>query len=246
MGVVYKARQQSLNRTVALKVIRSAEFADDEQVKRFYSEAEAAAKLDHPGIVPVFEVGEANGQHFYSMAFVDGQSLHARIKDEGPLPAKAAASLMKSVAEAVQFAHDHGIVHRDIKPQNILLDEDGKPKITDFGLAKHIHADSDLTATGQVMGTPSYMAPEQAAGAVEKIGPASDVYALGATLYFLLTGRAPFQAASTVETIRQVIDTEPVPPRKLNPDIPRDLETVCLKCLRKESLNRYAPVPEWP
>jgi serine/threonine protein kinase len=152
--------------------------------------------------VPVYEVGEANGQHFYSMAFVEGQSLHAKVKEEGPLDAKEAASLAKTIGEAVQFAHDKGIVHRDIKPQNILLDENGQPRVTDFGLAKHVHRGSDLTAAGQIMGTPSYMAPEQAAGSIEDIGPASDVYSLGATLYFLLTGRPPFQAASTVETIR--------------------------------------------
>ena len=240
MGVVYKARQGKLNRIVALKMIRSGDFADDEQVKRFHSEAEAAAMLDHPGIVPVFEVGEANGQHFFSMAFVEGNSLHAKVIDEGPLAPKEAALLIRTVAKAVEFAHDKGIVHRDIKPQNILLDENGEPRVADFGLAKHIHGGSDLTATGQVMGTPSYMAPEQASGNIEKVGVVSDVYSLGATLYYLLTARPPFQAASTVETIRQVIDTEPAPLRRLNSAVPRDLETICLKCLRKESAKRYS------
>jgi formylglycine-generating enzyme required for sulfatase activity/tRNA A-37 threonylcarbamoyl transferase component Bud32 len=240
MGVVYKARQNKLNRLVALKMIRSGELADAEQVKRFYAEAEAAAKLDHAGIVPIFEVGEADGQHFYSMAFVAGRSLNDCVKQDGPLPPRRAAELVRSVAGAVQFAHDKGIVHRDIKPQNVLLDEREQPRVTDFGLAKQVHTSSDLTIEGQVMGTPSYMPPEQAKGAVQVIGPASDVYSLGATLYFLLTGRPPFQTASAAETVRQVIEVEPVPPRRLNAAVPRDLETICLKCLRKESTNRYA------
>ncbi|MBT4867466.1 MAG: SUMF1/EgtB/PvdO family nonheme iron enzyme, partial [Planctomycetaceae bacterium] len=208
------------------------------------SEAEAAAKLDHPGIVPVFEVGQTRGQHFFSMAFVEGSDLHAKVRDDGPFESKQAASLLKRVAEAVQFAHDRGIVHRDIKPQNILLDAAGEPKVTDFGLAKHIHGGSDLTATGQIIGTPSYMAPEQAAGNIEEIGTASDVYSLGATLYYLLTARPPFQAASPIETVRQVIETEPAPLRQLNSSVPRDLETICLKCLRKEPSKRYASANE--
>ena len=189
MGVVYRARQAKLNRLVALKMIRSGELADDEQVTRFYAEAEAAAKLDHPGIVPVYEVGEANGQHYFSMALVVGINLNEQVRKEGPLPPKEAARLLKQVVEAVEYAHSKGIIHRDIKPQNILLDEAGQPRLTDFGLAKQVMDRSDLTATGQVMGTPSYMPPEQAAGKLDEIGPASDVYSLGATLYFLLTGR---------------------------------------------------------
>ena len=244
MGVVYKARQAKLNRLVALKMIRSGELADDEQVKRFYSEAEAAARLDHPGIVPVYEVGEANGQHFFSMALVIGTSLNDRVKDDGPLPPKEAARLLKSVVEAVEYAHGKGIIHRDIKPQNILLDEAGQPRLTDFGLAKQATSQSDLTVTGQVMGTPSYMPPEQASGKIDEIGPASDVYSLGATLYFVLTGRPPFQTATPAETIQQVLDTEPVALRRLNPAIPHDLETICLKCLRKEPAKRYASAAE--
>lgn len=244
MGVVYKARQVKLNRLVALKMIRSGELADDEQVKRFYSEAEAAAKLDHPGIVPVYEVGEANGQHFFSMALVVGTSLNDRVKNDGPLAPKEAARLLKAVAEAVEYAHGKGIIHRDIKPQNILLDEAGQPRLTDFGLAKQARGQDELTAMGQVMGTPSYMPPEQASGKLDEIGPASDVYSLGATLYVLLTGRPPFQTASTVETIKQVLETEPVALRRLNPAIPRDLETICLKCLRKEPAKRYATAAE--
>ncbi|HEV3022994.1 MAG TPA: protein kinase, partial [Pirellulales bacterium] len=239
MGVVYKARHTKLNRLVALKMIKSGELADADQVKRFHAEAEAAAKLDHPGIVPVYEVGEANGQHFYSMLFVAGRSTNDLVKQDGPLPPRRAAELLKAAAIAVQFAHDRGIVHRDIKPQNILLDEDGRPRVADFGLAKQVEGTNELTVTGQVIGTPSYMPPEQARGALSEIGPASDVYSLGATLYFLLTGRPPFQTASAAETVRQVIEVEPVPLRRLNPAVPRDLETICLKCLRKEQARRF-------
>jgi|GEM_PF-6979712 len=244
MGVVYKARQNKLNRLVALKMIRSGELADEGQVKRFYSEAEAAAKLDHPGIVPVYEVGEANGQHFFSMALVVGASLNELVKNDGPLAPKKAAHLLRQVVESVEYAHGKGIIHRDIKPQNILIDEAGQPRLTDFGLAKQVMGQSDLTATGQVMGTPSYMPPEQATGKLDEIGPASDVYSLGATLYFVLTGRPPFQTASTMETIRQVLNSEPVSLRRLNPALPRDLETICLKCLRKETAKRYATAGE--
>lgn len=244
MGVVYKARQVRLNRLVALKMIRAGEFANAQEVQRFYAEAEAAARLDHPGIAPVYEVGEVAGQHFFSMAFVQGQSLNSKIKTQGPLVPKHAAQLLRTVATAVQYAHDKGIVHRDIKPHNILLDENEQPRVADFGLAKQVQGASDLTTTGQVMGTPSYMPPEQATGRTGEIGPAADVYSLGATLYCLLTGRPPFQASSLVETIRQVLDLPPVPPHRLNSEIPRDLETICLKCLRKEPENRYRSAGE--
>eukprot|EP00913_Durusdinium_trenchii_P013373 g12554.t1 len=237
MGVVYRARQNKLNRVVALKMIKSAQFADDGEVRRFYSEAEAAAALDHPNIVPVYEVGEQQGLHFFSMAFVEGCSLRQKVKKDGPLPPDEAARLIFTVADAVQFGHESGIVHRDIKPHNILLDTTGVPRITDFGLAKH--GDSEMTVAGQVMGTPSYMPPEQARGQPDLVGPGSDVYSLGASLYFLLTGRPPFQSATHAETIRQVIDTEALSPRLLNPAIPRDLETMCLKCLEKEPAQRY-------
>ncbi len=240
MGVVYKARQTKLNRIVALKMIRSAELADASQVKRFYTEAEAAAKLTHPGIVPVYDVGEANGQHYFSMAFVDGESLSDRVKRDGPLMPREAAQLMKEAAEAVDHAHQAEIVHRDIKPQNLLLDPNGKVQVADFGLAKLQQGGSELTADGQVLGTPAYMPPEQAAGKLDEVGAAADVYSLGATLYFLLTGRPPFQAATVHDTLRQVLDNEPVPPRKLDPSIPRDLETICLKALSKEPPRRYA------
>lgn len=239
MGVVHKARQPKLHRLVALKLILSGEFSDDDQVQRFHAEAEAAAKLDHPGIVPVYEAGQVGGRHFYSMAYVSGKSLNERVTANGPLDPKQSARLMKSVSDAVQYAHDNGIIHRDIKPGNILLDEQQQPRVTDFGLAKRVEVASELTATGQIMGTPSYMSPEQAAAKTSEIGAAADVYSLGATLYYLLVGRPPFQSPSPVETIRQVIDNEPVSLRRLDPSIPRDLETVCLKCLRKEVDKRY-------
>ncbi len=244
MGVVYLARQMALGRTVALKMIRSGALADDREVKRFHTEAEAVAKLDHPGIVPVFDVGEWGGHHFFSMAYVAGQSLAHRLRDDGPLSPTAAARLLHAIAEAVQYAHDKGILHRDIKPQNILLDEAGHPRLVDFGLAKQMQAGSDLTHTGQVMGTPSYMPPEQASGATRWVGPTADVYSLGATLYAVLTGRPPFQASTSAETVRLVLDAPPVSPRRLNRAIPADLDTICLKCLSKSPEQRYPTARE--
>lgn len=238
MGVVYRARQKQANRVVALKMILSGQFAGEEEVQRFRSEAEAAARLDHPHIVPVFDVGEHEGQHYFSMGYVDGESLTDRLHD-GPLPPQSAAQLVRSTADAIACAHEHGVIHRDLKPSNVLIDRSGKPRVTDFGLAKHVGADSNLTATGQVMGTPSYMPPEQAAGEVTQIDERSDVYSLGAILYTLVTGRPPFQAAQIVETLRQVIDDNPVEPRVLNPAVDRDLETICLKCLEKDPARRY-------
>jgi eukaryotic-like serine/threonine-protein kinase len=237
MGVVYRARQVSLNRPVALKMILTGQLAGEDDVKRFHIEAEAAANLDHPGIVPIFEIGEHDGQHFFSMGFVEGTSLAARVAD-GPLPPREAADLTRQVAEAMHYAHDKGVIHRDLKPGNVLLDRAGHPKVTDFGLAKKLQSDSGLTQTGQVMGTPSYMPPEQAEG--KEVGPLADVYSLGAVLYCLLTGRPPFQAASPMDTLKQVVEQEPVPARQLNPSVPRDLETICLKCLEKEPGKRYA------
>src|SRR5271163_1889000 len=238
MGVVFQARQLSLNRTVALKMILAGQLANETDVSRFYTEAEAAANLDHPGIVPIFEVGQHEGQHYFSMGFVEGQSLSQRLAD-GPLPSREAAELVRRVSEAIEYAHQHGVIHRDLKPANILLDQNGNPRVTDFGLAKKVQGDSGLTGSGQIMGTPSYMPPEQAGGKRGGVGPAADVYALGATLYALVTGRPPFQAATAMDTVLMVIGEEPVSPRRLNASLPRDLETICLKCLEKEPGKRY-------
>lgn len=243
MGVVYKARQTRLNRTVALKMILAGEFANQDDVRRFLAEAEAAAGLDHPGIVPVYESGEIGGQHFFSMGYINGRSLAALLA-AGPLPPRRAAELLVQVADAVDYAHRQGVIHRDLKPGNILLDQDENPRVTDFGLAKRIAGGSELTRTGQALGTPSYMPPEQASGKLDAIGPVSDVYALGAVLYAMLTGRPPFQAASPLDTLLQVLEEEPVAPRQLNADVPVDLETIALKCLEKEPHKRYATAGE--
>lgn len=238
MGIVYKARDRRLNRVVALKVTRAGRFESDHEARRLVAEAEAAAKLDHPHIVPIYEVGEAGGQHFFSMAFVEGESL-AEATRAGPLPPRRAAGVMKHVADAVAYAHAHGVIHRDLKPSNILLDPGGQPRVTDFGLAKRADLDSTLTQAGQVMGTPSFMPPEQAEGKNDQVGPPADVYALGATLYHLVTGRPPFQAASVPETLKQVVEREPVAPRTLNHSVDRDLNTIVLKCLQKRPEKRY-------
>lgn len=239
MGVVYAAIDRQLDRLVALKVIKSGELADADQIERFQTEAKAAAQLDHPGIVSVYEVGQFGDQHFMAMALIDGPNLWEEVKDS-PLSPKRAAKLMQQVAEAVQYAHEHGIVHRDLKPQNILLTKDGQPKVTDFGLAKRQASDSSLTETGQLLGTPSYMPPEQAQGKVKQVGPQADVYSLGATLYCLLTGRPPFQAATQLETMLQVVEQDPVSPKSLNRAVSVDLETICLRCLEKDPAKRYA------
>lgn len=239
MGVIYKARQLVPNRIVAVKMTKSGRFANREEIQRFQTEAAAAATLEHPHIVPIFEVGKSDGCHFYSMGFVDGCTLQDQLRG-GPLAITAAAELGKTIAETVQFAHENGIVHRDLKPSNILIDLEGKPRIADFGLAKNTAVESGLTATGQILGTPSFMSPEQASGKLEDAGPLVDVYALGAILYAMLTGRPPFQAASVMETLSQVVDSEPVSPKTLNAEVGTDLETICLKCLDKHSERRYA------
>jgi eukaryotic-like serine/threonine-protein kinase len=238
MGVVFQATQISLNRPVALKMILAGLLADEIDVKRFRTEAEAAANLDHPGIVPIYEIGQHEGQHYFSMGLNSGESLAQRL-GVGLLPARDAASLLLKVTDAIAYAHRHGVIHRDLKPSNILIDADGNPRVTDFGLAKRVHADSGLTGSGQIMGTPSYMPPEQAGGKRGEVGPAADVYALGATLYAMIAGRPPFQAATAMDTVLQVLSDEPVPPRRLNAAIARDLETICLKCLEKEPSKRY-------
>jgi serine/threonine protein kinase len=243
MGVVYKARQVNLNRLVALKMILAGQFASDEDVKRFYTEAEAAAALEHPGIVPIFEIGQQNDQHFFSMGFIEGQSLADRIS-RGPLPPREATEMARKIAEAIAYAHSKGVIHRDLKPANVLLDTNGEPKITDFGLARKTEQDSGLTRTGAVMGTPSYMSPEQASGKTNEVGCASDLYSVGAILYCMLTGRPPFQAATPVDTMMQVIEQNPVPIRLLNRNVPNDLEAITLKCLSKSIGLRYSSTTE--
>ena len=266
MGVVYRARQKSLNRIVAVKMVREAHLASAGDRARFRGEAEAAARLTHPNIVTVYEVGTTEGQAYLCLEYVEGRTLAQRVAAEGPLPPREAARLVAIIARAVHEAHEHGILHRDLKPSNILLsfvirpssldsdsqipradsDHEGRrtkdegliPKVTDFGLAKQTDRTESLTRTGAIVGTPSYMAPEQATGRKD-LTPAADVYSLGAILYELLTSRPPFRAANPVDTLLMVIEQEPVPPRDLVPSIPRDLELVCLKCLQKPADLRY-------
>jgi len=238
MGVVYRARQRSLNRIVALKTVIAGVGASREDVLRFRNEAEAAANLRHPGIVAVYEVGESEGRHFYSMEFIEGQDL-SRLIREHSLPGEQAARYLRQLADAVHYAHEHGVLHRDLKPQNVLLDGAGAVRITDFGLAKRVHADSQLTGDFSIMGTPSYMPPEQADPGRGPAGPWSDIYALGAVLYELLTTRPPFRADNPLETMRQVLHEDPIAPRLLNPQIALDLQTICLKCLEKDPARRY-------
>jgi serine/threonine protein kinase len=251
MGVVYKARQKRLNRIVALKMILGGLHASDEDLRRFRQEAEASARLQHPNIVQIHEIGDIDGKPYFSLEFADGGSLSGKMANE-PQPAFAAAQLIEILARAMHYAHQRGVVHRDLKPANILLATPapdgssmapastfGIPKVTDFGLAKRMDVDLGQTQTGAILGTPSYMAPEQAGGRIREIGPCTDIYALGAILYDLLTGRPPFKANTLADTLRQVQMTEPVSPGRLQPQVPRDLATICLKCLNKEPKKRY-------
>jgi hypothetical protein len=238
MGVVYRARQIAAKRVVALKMLSARAHADRQEVARFQTEAEAVARLNHPNIVQIFDVGWNAGRPFFSLEYVEGGTLEHYV-DGRPLPDREAASIVDSLARAVDYAHDNDIVHRDLKPMNILLTLDGVPKITDFGLAKKLEEERGQTQSGAIVGTPSYMSPEQAAGKTRQIGPAADVYGLGAILYTLLTGRPPFQGNTPVDTILKVISEEPRSPRAVNPKVNPDLETVCLKCLRKEPEKRY-------
>jgi serine/threonine-protein kinase len=239
MGVVYKAWQKKLDRLVALKMVLSGPWATPEELSRFRAEAAVAAKLDHSGIVPVHEIGEHEGKPYFSMKYIAGKTL-AQLVAEGPLPPREAARIVYQVALAVEHAHSKGILHRDLKPSNVLLDHTGQPHVTDFGLAKRVADGSGLTATGAVLGTPSYMPPEQAAPQRGPLSPASDVYSLGAILYHLLTGRPPFQAATVMDTLILVLDQDPVPPRMLNPSVDKELEIICLKCLQKAPDLRYS------
>ncbi len=263
MGVVYRVRHQQLNRVVALKMIRAGAHADAQDLQRFLAEAEAVAKLRHAHIVQLYDYGQHNGLPYFTLEFVAGGSLQGTLR-AGPLLHQDAARIVEQLAHGMHHAHEHGIVHRDLKPGNVLLqmaagearpaDSPGKPptrnlqsavpKIADFGLVKRLQSVNALTASGAVMGTPSYMAPEQASGDGKRVGPAADIYALGAILYECLAGRPPFQGPTIMDTLQQVQNSEPVPPRRLQPNVPRDLETVCLKCLRKEPHKRYASAAE--
>ncbi len=239
MGVVFRARQTDLDRVVALKMILTSRLASPDDVRRFYAEARAAGSLRHPNIVGIHEVGDVNGQHFFSMDYVEGPSLAQALAD-GPFEARRAAQCAAAVARAVQYLHEHHIVHRDLKPSNILLSADGSPCVTDFGLAKGLGADAAHTQSGTVVGTLGYMAPEQAAGESAKISPRSDIYSLGAILFELLTGQPPFRNPSPFDTLLQVIDGQPPRPRQINPEVPPALEWICLKCLERDPQSRYA------
>jgi serine/threonine protein kinase len=266
MGVIYKARQRSLNRIVALKMVLSGRFAGRESIERLRAEATAAAALQHPNIVAIHEIGEVEGQHYFTMDYIEGRSLAQVIYDLRftIYDSRRSARWVKVLAEAIHYAHEHGILHRDLKPSNVLIDQNDQPRITDFGLAKRVEGSSEfrverssssrerdsnlspqdplhsLTVSGHPIGSPSFMPPEQARGQREAIGPGSDVYSLGALLYHLLTGRAPFAAETMEATLSQVLNEDPIPLRRLNPDVPADLETICLKCLEKEPPRRYA------
>ena len=243
MGVVYRATQKSLGRTVALKMLLRRDLASAADLARFRSEAEAAARLDHPGIVSIFEVGECDGHPFYSMQFVEGTTLARRLA-AGRMPPREAAALLAKVADAVQAAHDRGVLHRDLKPSNILIDAVGEPHVSDFGLAKRLEGDASVTHTGAILGTPCYMSPEQAAGSRGDVGPTSDVWSLGAILYQMLTGRPPFQAATPMDTLLAVLESDPPVPRSLERGVDRDLEMIALKSLQKPQDLRYSSAAE--
>ncbi len=238
MGVVYRARQVNLNRQLAVKMMLRGPLASQVDRERFLAEAQAAARLDHPGIVPVYQIGEEGGRMYFSMKYIPGPTL-AGLLQSGPMSPQKIAELLGKVGRAIDFAHQNGVLHRDLKPSNILIDEEGEPHVTDFGLAKRIQDAHHVTHSGAVVGTPAYMSPEQAAGN-RGIGPASDVYSLGAILYHMLTGVPPFQAVSPMDAVMKVIEQDPIPPRQLNPAVDRDLELIAIRCLQKPPDLRYA------
>ncbi len=238
MGLVYRARHRRLQRLVALKMLRTNVLSAAGDVQRFRNEAEVLAQLDHPHIVPIHDVGEHEGRVYFSMKLIEGGGLDGQLERFRDDP-QGAARLVAQVARAVHHAHQRGILHRDLKPSNILLDREGQPHVSDFGLSKRIESDGSLTQTGAIVGTPQYMAPEQTSGRKGAVTTATDVYGLGAVLYAILTGRSPFQGETVLETLEQVREREPEPPRRSNTKVDRDLETVCLKCLQKESQRRY-------
>lgn len=243
MGVVYRARQVSLDRVVAIKMMRPGVLATDDEIRRFQTEARTAASMQHPNIVAIHEVGECEGLHYFSMDFVDGPNLAELIRHK-PLPSQEAARYVQLLADAVQYAHSKGILHRDLKPSNVVVDAAGRPRITDFGLARPLDTGSGMTANGALIGTPAYMPPEQAAADGQPLTAATDCYSLGAILYELLTGRPPFQAGSPVATLRAVLEDEPAPPRSVVPAVDRDLEAICLHCLEKNPAHRYTSAEE--
>jgi serine/threonine protein kinase len=243
MGVVYKARQIALDRLVALKMMLAGVHASPEEAARFRIEAQAAARLDHPNIVRIYHCDEHDGQPFFSMELIPGTGLGQRSAGL-PWHAPAAAHLVRTLALAIHHAHQHNVVHRDLKPSNVLLRADGTPKITDFGLAKQLDSSLDLTASGRILGSARYMAPEQAEGNTRAIGPATDIHALGAILYELLTGRPPFDGETLLEALNQVRWSEPTPPRAIRPDLSAELEAVCLRCLRKDPAQHYGTAEE--
>ncbi|MBI1249670.1 protein kinase [bacterium] len=239
MGVVYRARQVSLNRTVAVKMILKAQLASEDELTRFLAEAESAARLSHPGIVPVYEVGQRDGRYYFSMKYIEGETLSERLA-RGPMPGKEAAQLMRVVASAVHEAHRHGILHRDLKPSNILIDKNGHPVVTDFGLAKQVTSDVDsITRSGAILGTPAFMAPEQASGNRGAVGVASDVYGLGTILFAMLTGQPPFQGRTPVDVLLKVLEQDPPMPHEVYPRVDRDLEMITLRCMQKPIDLRY-------